>query len=234
MSGYGAKNGSKITWPPMRRLAVAGGALVIILLLLRIYACAPYCGPPGGEIWSPDSSGEYNILVHNWNQFAESLAIHYRIWGDDAVSSEAVVGALDRWTRVYWERESPEFEKDLAALSEEIPGSSFHEYSAFRRSQRQAPLTRLAPTMSQAALAQALNQLAKVESLGQAPDYITRKTVKNIVYMNDFCAFFAEEKSELHKRGVDVGISQCSKAGTGGKYPALDALIRPDSPFRNQ
>jgi hypothetical protein len=221
----------------MRYFVIIGG-LAMALLLMHCLPHSRHSGEHSGlsDTLQPVSAGTYYVLVDNWNQFAaESFSSKYRIRDNVAASPEAVVEALNHWIQVYSEPVSPKLETDLAALSEEVPDSSFHAYAAFQRSQRQEPLPRLVPTMPEADLARSLNQLAKVkDSQGSPLGSVTWETARNIVYMNDFCAFFAGEKERLHKRGVDVGINQCSKAGTDGKYLALDALIQRNSPFYNR
>ena len=188
-------------------------------------------GPGPSPVSVPEQTINLDVFLDNWNQYAEPYSNHYKIVGDQAASSQAIVGTVYKWTRAFY-RELPQgFEQQLADFSLDSPTSTFHEYAQFHRKYFTNQSPQVHQAVDSSSLAHLLNQLGHVQESGLIPDYLTPETVKAVIYMNDFCAFFISERESLHQKGIDTNIDRCSDVGTNGKYPALDALVSSTSPF---
>ena len=202
-------------------MAVGLAGFVVMLVLSRCSAPEPARPEPG------ERTG-YELFIADWNSLAGQWSPTYELTGDFAASPEAVIAALGRWLRPYADDYQERTGADMLRLAEELPGSAFHQYTAFRQSRRRsAEVPELTRDMDSQALARALNRLVWIDSPTLAP-----QTVREIIYHNDFCAFFYGERARLQARGWHMGAETCQAAAPPEeRYPSLKALIRPDSPF---
>ena len=200
-----------------------GLAGFVVMLVLSRCSGPETAGPEPG----PGERAGYELFIADWNSLARQWSPTYELTGDIAASPQAVTLALGRWLRPYADDYQERTGDDMRRLAEELPGSAFHEYTAFRQSRRPDQLPELTPDLDGPALARALNRLAGIDSPTLAP-----QTVREIIYHNDFCAFFYAERDWLQARGWHMGAETCQAAAPpGGRYPSLKALINPDSPF---
>lgn len=198
------------------------GLIVVAVALLGFAAMLlARCGS------APPKGPDYEAIISDWNRLAGEWSYTYELKGDLTASPQSTVEALNHWLRPYGQDFDGPFGAEIAALAEELPGSAFQEYADFRRSRRPARPPKLTLEMDNRALARALNRLANIDSDRLAPE-----TVREIIYHNDFCAFFLGERARIQDRGWHPGAGTCRDAVPGGgRYPALNALIKPDSPF---
>jgi hypothetical protein len=156
----------------------------------------------------------------------KSTLLQFKIIGNRAASPQAIIDTFFQWASPFWNRLDPGFEQQLKALTQDVPQVFFMSTPNFVK-----PTTVHCPKIDcchrHLYSATTLNTLAQVTVHGQVPVYLTPETVRVIVYMNNFYAFFEGEKDKLHRKGIDTNIISCTESGTNGKYPTLDALIGP-------
>ncbi len=205
---------------------LAGGVIVVLAGLSM--ACYSLWGGGNGAVEQaaePPRQANYKSFAASWNDSARKYSSAFRLMGADATSPQRTLDMLAKWCRAFSRKPSPQFEKELRQLGEEVPPSTFHAYEKFRQDHYRDSAPEFSQDMDSRQLAQALNSYIGLKANGAAPDYVTPETVRTIVYMNSFCQFFESEKDRLHAQKIDTLINTCERLHTNGKYPELDKLL---------
>lgn len=169
---------------------------------------------------------DYSILIQNWNQYAREFPAAYQLIGERAASPQAVVNTLKKWCAPFAEPADAAVNAELSSLAEEQGTTTFHKWEEFRNRHRQNLPIDINADMQSSLLATAVNSYLHISSHGKTPDYISRETVMTIVEMNSLCEYFMQEKSALHREGIDTQIHSCKGLATSGKYRLLDEQLK--------
>lgn len=203
-------------------------ALLFVLPVIVFFVCCSSFlnREPAEQDWVPlPVSKSYADFIESWNQYAKNYPAEYQFFGSNAASYEILLKTLQDWCKVFAQRPSQQYLDELKSLAENVAPTSFHAYEEFRKKHYQESHLELSEYMDNRQLAISLNSYVGIGSKKNPVDYISKDTVKTIVFMNNFCQFFLSEKVNLHRKNIDRNINNCTDLSTNGDYPALDELI---------
>ncbi|MDE5832571.1 MAG: hypothetical protein K2H64_06245 [Desulfovibrio sp.] len=187
-------------------------------LILCVAILAEGCS--GAPVEEPET--EHSLFARLWNSRAEKIrgGENYFLPADGTGATRA----LEQMTNAFATPLYPEQERELEALREEAV-TAFHIYAEYKKNNLKSGALRLNKNMTDQELALALNKWLGIKSGKRIPDYPTAETVKTMIFMNDFCAFFMNNRKEIHAKGADTAIMTCEELAAEG-YPWLNSLIR--------
>lgn len=212
-----------------KKCMIVSFIFIISLFCTCLFSCLSKCTSSPKMSFKEENKiinkHRYENFIRNWNRFAEKISSCYIFIGDNIANESVFQSTLKKWCAAFMSKKSEKYMKDLFRLADEIPESTFFAYENFRKKHYQDSPLVLYPGMTEQEISSAVNAYIGVTTSGAVPDYVTAETVKTILYMNNFCIFFREEKEYLHQQGIDININFCKELTSGGKYPALDALL---------
>ena len=193
-----------------------------LCLLVSILAA---CGEEAKVERKPDHS----LFAQTWNNRAEKIlgGEKYMASPDGRDASVELVNLAKAFSREW----TPEQKRELEALRKEAL-TTFHLYAEYARENYRREPPSLNDKMSDQELALALNEWLGVKSGDRTPDYPTSETVRRMIFMNDFCAYFLNNRKAIHRRGIDTAINSCEELPLGPSYPWLDSLTGKNSTKR--
>ena len=189
---------------------------IIRVLFLALTLCACSDSPKETPL------REHSFFAQAWNSRAEKIigGEKYLLQSD----GKGIVRELKNFSSAFSTEWTPEQERELKALRKEAL-TSYHLYSDYKRANFRREPPSLSDNMTDQEIALTLNKWLGVKSGDRIPDYPAAETVRKIIFMNDFCAYFMNNRKEIHRKGVDTAINSCEEARAGTAYPWLDALI---------
>lgn len=196
-----------------------------ILKLALLFALAPILAACGDDA-KIERLPERSFFAQTWNARAEKIlgGEKYMLPPDGRGAARELINLGKAFSREW----TPEQQRELASLRKEAL-TAFHLYADYKKENfRREPPT-VSEDMSDQELSLALNDWLGVKSGDRTPDYPTPETVKKMIFMNDFCAYFLNNRKEIHRRGIDTAINDCDRLRLGPAYPWLNSLTGKNS-----